>query len=137
MLSRELPPPSRNPLLETNPISSPSNKFKSFSKDIDRDLSQEYIRRQLYAYGILHTQSNSVSGSAGNLAGSALSKRAGGQRGEGALEIDSELLAWKQFRTTQVVPYLPLPSPPLSFSLYLCVGVQLLLLFVVRWCTRR
>ena len=103
MLSGEVPPPSRNHLLETNPISSPSNKFKSFSKDIDRDLSQDYIRRQLYAYGILHTQTNSVSGSAGNIASSALARRPAIQRREGQ-EADSELLMWKHHRTTQVVP---------------------------------
>ena len=104
MLSGEVPHPTRNHLLETNPVTSPSSKFKSFSKDIDRDLSQDYIRRQLYAYGILHTQTNSVSGSAGNIASAALCRRAGSQRRDGAQEdVDSGLFSWKQLRTTQVI----------------------------------
>ena len=91
---------ARNPLLETNPVTSPTSKFKSFSKEIDRDLSQDYIRRQLYAYGILHTQATSVASSAN--ANASTSKRADTLRGETSQDNDA-LFAWKQLRTTTQV----------------------------------
>ncbi|KAI6652134.1 hypothetical protein LOD99_4679 [Oopsacas minuta] len=100
MLSGDIPSSSRNHLLEPNPIT--PSKFKSFSKEIDRDLSQDYIRRQLYAYGILHTQANKAISPTG-INTIATGKRSGNQLRDEFTNDRAGMFTWNQLRTTQVV----------------------------------
>lgn len=91
-----MPCSSRNHLLESNPITSPGNKFKNFSREIDSNLSQDYIRRQLYAYGILHSQATASAEATANTTG----RRT--MREEFSNDRGSEMISWNHLKTTQV-----------------------------------
>lgn len=59
-----------NPDLLSDVVLSPTSKFKSFSRDLDQNFSQDYIRKQLYSYGILQNHLRTPNSTALNLSSS-------------------------------------------------------------------